>query len=414
MARLLALAAFMLNGKWRRDAVPVEPADGLVAVHREWSNRTRHVWQEASGKSVTILLVGRSLRRPGVSELKRQLESQGIDVGGFQFVCPQRSLSGVRGIFNGWRDSGGASRALRKIAKSSGARPDFATLVSVYFRLMLGAEYRAWCNTHSLCQRFCLFGHTGMGDTGRLDHALKQQGVETVHWLHGMCVGGNFFAYSTVAVCRNEFDRQLLERLGGYERVVVNPAGRPSTAEGGVGWAILTSWLHPHSAVYQEAGVGGELSLLRMIAEAASGMEQCVPRLVWKPHPVFERLPIEEQSAVRQEVSRLGMTEWPKSQPLNRIKEFEIAIATESTVVLDVLREGVLPLVARPTGSGDGTFGSALPEELLFESSEGIVAASNRIRDDAFRRILFNKAWESMRPDSGCLPDEFRLSVAPG
>lgn len=367
----------------------------LFAVHREWSNRTRHVWQQLSGRDAIVFLLGRPFLRPCISKLKRLLSQHGIDVEGIRFVAPYERGRLITRLSLGWREANTFLAVLREFIAQCGFSPDTRQTAGMIYRIMLGTAHAQWIKSQSSAESRCVFGHTGLGDSGRIDHALRAKGVETVHWFHGVSAGQNFYGYSSIALCKSGFDRTLTMRLGGYQRATYSPACVPELAEPRNGWLLLTNWLHPQNPSFRKHGPRDELLLLDQIARAGERAGLDARDVVWKPHPAFQSLSETVQNEVLSRLRVYGFSQWDKN---NNIKYFRIILCTVSTTIIDVLLSGQVPVIHTLQEFDQDSFVGVLPQALFVSTARDIESAARKMTDRNFRGSLFQQAWQAVLP----------------
>lgn len=306
----------------------------VAALHGEMANRTRHLIAAlaAEAPDAPVLLLGRP-----------QLSAAGL-------VSTFRA-AGLRGPLIRPYDLASAVQALPAILRRLGQgraalatadwRPPPRDLAAICFRMALGETSAAWTRRHvPQGHRTVIFGHTGVADSHLLERALQSQGARTVHWVHGVSLGLNFVGGSDLAYLQCGSDARWHQRLGGYRATLSLPAEPPKPATGGEGWLLLSNLVHPMNPDYRRHGVAGEAAVLEAVARAAGDA-----RKVWKPHPILASLPAEVRHAIEARAADLGFERWPADAPLSRARDFAVVVSTPSTVALDMLKLGVLPIL---------------------------------------------------------------------
>ncbi|MBX3479458.1 MAG: hypothetical protein KF842_03595 [Caulobacter sp.] len=390
-AALLGLAAWArtILTTPRGDPLPAN-ASLLAALHGELSNRTRHLIgllaREAPG--TPILLLGRpQLPLPA---LRQALAKEGLP--GASLVRPfdlAAALAAAPAILRRLNDGARATR-------QASWRPPPRELAAICFRMMLGETQAAWIRrTLGVGPRTVIFGHTGVADSHLLERALQARGARTIHWVHGVSLGLNFVAGSDLGLFQCGADARWHQALGGYGLAAALPLPAPDQATGGEGWLLLSNLVHPMNPRFRRDGVAGEAALLEQVAAAAAIAGQT--RLVWKPHPILRTLPAEVRDAIEARAAALGFSRWPhQGGDLARAKDFQLVLSTPSTVAIDMLRLGGLPLIV---GGEDLDPMSAIAQfPLRAGTIEEIAAAARRLSDPAERSDLFAQAWAAVAP----------------
>jgi len=365
----------------------------LVAAHGESTTRTRHVLAllptDAAGSAVMVL--GRP--RTSLAALARGWSERT----GAQGLRPFRPF--------------GVGAALRSLPRAIGlcvvgARliadqpfvPGFASQVAMAYRCFLGAAAARWWERSGIEAATVVYGHSGLADTTLLEEAQQAAGVRTVHAVHGVSGGVNFTARSDLGLFRCGFDARWHEALGGYRACRATVEARPTSTGGAAGLLFLSNHLHPMDPWYRAFGARDELAALAEVAAAAATLG--IPRdaVVWKPHPAFGSLPQAVQAEALERVASLGLRRWADGDSLAPAARFELVVTTRSTVALDLLRRGVLPIVLdlHPGDLGDAL--AAFP--LQAQDRAGIVATAVRLRDAAQRDALFDACWATVGPSA--------------
>ncbi|MDO9337784.1 MAG: hypothetical protein Q7T61_15425 [Caulobacter sp.] len=382
-AALLGIAA------WARTLLFTPPGDPLpdvpmvAAMHGEISNRTRHLIAAlASGRpDAPILLLGRpQLERAAFRQALSQAGVTGPLVRPFDMASALAALPAImRRLAEGARHVGAADW-----------RPAARDLAAICFRVMLGETHARWVARHApQGPRTVVFGHTGVADSHLLERALQARGARTVHWVHGVSLGLNFVAGSDLGLFQCGSDARWHQALGGYGQAASLPAEPPAPAAGGEGWLVLSNLVHPMNAEFRRHGVAGEAALLEAVAAAAGA-----GRKVWKPHPILDSLDPSVRQAIEARAAALGFSRWPAADGLARAAEFGVVVATPSTVALDVLKLGVLPVLFGGGGLDPASALAQLP--LKADSAAGLTAAA--ACQIAARADLFAAAWTAIAP----------------
>lgn len=394
-AAALGLAA------WARTILTTPAGDRLpdvpvvAALHGEIANRTRHLIAAlaAEAPETPILLLGRP--QLDCATLRQALTDAGLTG---PLVRPFDLASALAALPAIVRRLGEGARVLA----AAEWRPAPRDLAAICFRVMLGETHARWAASHVPAgPRTIVFGHTGVADSHLLERALQGGGAHTVHWVHGVSLGLNFVAGSSLGVFQCGSDARWHEVLGGYGATTSLPATAPTPATGGEGWLVLSNLVHPMNADYRRHGIAGEIALLEAVAAAAGDA-----RKVWKPHPILGSLGLDVRDGIETRAAALGFERWPsaadlvdqaaiaRAADLGRVADFEVVVSTPSTVALDALRLGVLPILY---GGADLDPASAVAQlPLKADTGDDLKAAAGRLAAD--RAALFKAAWTAIGP----------------
>lgn len=394
-AALLGLAA------WVRTLMTTPPGDPLpdtpvvAALHGEIANRTRHLIAAlaAEAPETPILLLGRpQLDR---ADLRRALSEAGLRG---PLVRPFDLPSALTALPAILRRLGEGARAVGV----ADWRPATRDLAAICFRVMLGESHARWAAGHvPTGPRTVVFGHTGVADSHLLERALQARGARTVHWVHGVSLGLNFVAGSDLGLFQCGADARWHEGLGGYGATASLPATAPTAVTGGDGWLVLSNLIHPMNADYRRHGIAGEIALLEAVAAAAGDA-----RKVWKPHPILGSLGLDVRDGIETRAAALGFERWPSAADLasaasiaaaadlGRVADFAVVVSTPSTVALDALRFGVLPILYGGSALDPASALAQLP--LKADTADGLKAAAEALSAD--RAALFRTAWAAIAP----------------
>ncbi|MDB5470621.1 MAG: hypothetical protein JWR84_2181 [Caulobacter sp.] len=379
-AALLGLAAWARTVLLTPSGGDVPDAPLVAALHGEVANRTRHLLAAVAHEApaAPVLLLGRPQLPP--AELRKAFFTAGVHG---RLIWPFDLLSAVRAL----------PAILRRLAEGRAVlaagdwRPARRDLAAICFRMALGETSAVWALRHvRRGPRTVVFGHTGVADSHLLERAIQRQGARTVHWVHGVSLGLNFVGGSNLGVFQCGSDARWHQALGGYDRTASLPAQAPEPAAGGKGWLVLSNLVHPMNAEYRRHGLAGETALLEAVAAAAGKAAR-----VWKPHPILNTLDPEVRAAIEARAAALGFTRWREGDDLGRARDFAVVVSTPSTVALDVLKLGVLPILY---GGGDLDPGSAIAQlPLKADSAAALEAAAKRLEAADFHAI-----WTAIAP----------------
>jgi hypothetical protein len=390
LAALASLAAYAL-ARGRSGEAPPPPRGGTAfALHGERSTRTQHLLKVlGEARPDCILVIGRL--RASTEEVRRDWASAGTEVPPlvhpFSLRAACRAVPAMlRLLAEGWRD-----------APERHYLPPLREHVAIAFRVLLGAAMRQWWKDHGFAPRTVLFGHTGTADVAQLESALQEDGVRTVHAVHGLATGPNFTGFSDEAWFRCGYDARQYAPLGGYGRCLVQEAAAPEPVRGSGGIYLLTNLAHPMNPAFVARGPEDEIALLRLVAEAARLACPEGQRMVWRPHPVLRRLPVEVRERVRAEARRLGFEEQDPAAPMAAsAAQARWVITSPSTTAVDLLSQGTLSIVVDLQQSAAGTATACFPG--CAAQAPALAAMMRELGDDAVYRARFLHTWDQVRP----------------
>jgi hypothetical protein len=320
------------------------PGEGWwLAVHGEWSNRTRHVLAAVAGSTPpsAILVLGRP--RSGLSAVAAEWSSR-LGIASLPMILRPWSLACVlQSVPAACAATAGAMR----ISASAPYLPSFSERVGMLYRTYLGLSSARWWHHQRPRPRRVVYGHTGNADTTPLELAQQGTGQQTWHIVHGISNGLNFTGRSSVAAFACAHDAHWHDRLGGYGRCLHFPALIPATVLGPSGLLLLTNYAHPMNVEYRASGTGAEEAVLHAVSSAARRIG--VSELAWRPHPALASLDKAEQDALRSVARTLGFLELPPEQDwLEVARRSRWVVTTASTVCIQLLEAGVVPVVLVP------------------------------------------------------------------
>lgn len=371
----------------------------LLAVHGEWSNRTKHVWH-ALVKSQAIppvIILGRP--RKAFSALRSEIFNRTeIAEKDLTLVWPFDGLSGLLALRSFFSVVLGGFRAINKLYEISGWEPVFRDLVSMSYRVFMGQTSRIWWNRQHVSVGRVIYGHTGNADTTLLERAQQESGARTIHLFHGVSSGHNFFGYSDVAICQNEHDTRLTRSLGGYKEVTCIKSPRPEVMSSGDGFLLLSNLLHPSNQYFQVHGPQGEFRLWRDVSAAVDriGLSRCA--VTWKPHPQFYSLADSVQCEVLDRLGEVGFSLWDKKKSYDNVVSYDVVLSTVSTTIIDLLRFGRAPMVYAWPPFDQALFASRTPPELLVSNIEEIEKAYHLLKNQQDHTRLFFQFWSELEP----------------
>jgi hypothetical protein len=292
----------------------------------------------------------------------------------------------------------GAVNAYRAAVSAEPLHCKLRTRISQLFRCGLGLACANWWSTYGLRDVRVVFGHTGTAETHLLERAIQSSGSETIHAVHGLSSGLNFATYSTAAVWRCGVDASWHERLGTCARDIFVPAELPLVEDRrGERDLLLTSLAHPMNIQYLLRGVAPEVELVEELCKLRQGRGL---GLRWRRHPAAERLPARELEVLKDAARRLQISEVGNDCELFAdVKMSRRVYCTASTTIVDVLRQGKVPIVVGDTRWASHLIFREVP--LLSERMRGTETSD----EDAGCDQRLKDVWRSLMPSAPLSPE---------
>ncbi len=377
----------------------------LMAVHGEWSNRTRHVLELLKDGSppLAILILG----RPHISlALLRDLWAHKLGGHTLPEMLRPWSVSTVVSTF--FRCARTAIEGIR-LTKDAPYLPGFREQVAMFWRAFLGEASAAWWHKQKVDPCRIVYGHTGNADTTLLELAQQAAGHSTTHIVHGISAGLNFTGRSSVAVFRCGHDTHWHSRLGGYGDCIFDSSTfseRAIPAEA-TGLLLLTSLAHPMYPGYRAFGLDEEKRALRLVAQAAKDVPD-VQGLMWKPHPAIASLSVTEQQELAELATSLGFLRIPAESDWRRAaSSARWIVTTASTAVVELIASGHLPtMIASDWVDSD----SALARYPCTARTAAELVDDYRHKQNPDKLMELRRvAWMSIQPASNiCIENSLR------
>lgn len=362
-------------------------AENLYVVFSGEAAHTRHIWREIDKNPVVappplVLVLGHT---PLEKRLRMQVEAKGGRV---------IHLMNASDLGTAVAALGRCSRELLRLHRC-GER-DLGIDLGTSFHVRTGA----WFLRGLMHDRFlrgvpianpkataAVFGLVAHADSRFADFALRQRGVQTFHWLHGIVEDGlHYRADSSVCLCQNEVDAELRRRHGAYGSCRVYPKAASETLPEETdhtarapssGALVITNLIHPDNR-FADYGAATTLEeLLRMTADYSRGME--ITSFTWRPHPKESTAP--DFDRFKQLAIDLGFRVDNSTHLGDQIKSHCQVISTFSGSIGDVAEAGAIPAIfAGLPYETDGHWGR-LPEALKFRSAAELAAVFARLTD---------------------------------
>lgn len=371
------------------------PEDALlIAVHGEVTNRTRHVLRMAagSGRPVVALILGRPCA--DLSEIRAQFAEQGLEDA--VLLRPLDLSAGLRSLPRALRRAqAGMASMLR-----TGFAPTWEDEIGILYRILLGETHASWWKALERRGGIVYYGYTGTADVDALERAQQEDGVFTVHCVHGVCDGRNFTGHSSLAVFQCAHDAQVNAGFGTYGLTASLPVRRPRPWIRGAGdWLILTNFVHPTNPFAGQGAEAYEREVIEAVAWAADQLGWPPSRVTWRPHPAFWRMPRSMTAPLLARAEKLGLRVSRAGEPMPDLRDASVVISVASTTVLDALQVGVLPIIYAPQPLSPDVLYAVLPG--LARTRAELVAAITVLDDPGRAEDRYQQTHEIAGPGSG-------------
>lgn len=376
-----------------RSALP-ETAGRWALLHGESSTRTRHLLARITAQAFdAVFVLGRP--RAGLRRLRATLRA------GAPAELPPIMLAGSLPTALGGMASALAT-AWRSLPEADAAPVPLPLreLGAIAFRIAWGrTQARAW-------QRLgppggeAWFGHTGTADVDALEQAMRAKGTRTLHVVHGLSTGLPFIARSDVGWFQCASDARWHASLGGYGACLAPDAGKPPLAVPGDSLLVVGNLAHPMNPAGPDAAVRAEAEVLL----AARGAAGAAVTGLWRPHPAFATLPGEARDWLRRQAAAAGFEEAPPGPLAHCLARARWIVCTPSTMLVDLLRAGQVPVLWTPPGLAPESAPECHP--LRARDVAGLAAAFAMLDDGAGRASLQDQAWRALGPSRPPRPGE--------
>jgi len=388
-----ALAAYVLRMALAdRPAQPPGSSDAgiALALHGEWTTRTRHLVGLEGLPVAFVVMLGRLKASPRAIADEWRSRTGRLTPPWVNPVSGRAALGAIPAVLALVREGFSS-------APAHGLPIAFREQVAMAFRVMLGAVQFRWWLHRGPGVATVLFGHTGNADTDALERAMQSRGVRCVHVVHGLAAGANFAGFSDVAFFRAGFDARMYGELRQYGACEVIAAQRPALRRGPRGLFLLTNLAHPMNPRFALHGPTDEIGLLEEVARIAPGLGAGARPMLWRPHPVIDQLPEAVSGAIRRRSRELAFEEAPRSEDASRAAaDARWVFSSPSTVCVDLLAKGVLTVVRDPQRTLADSSMNCFPG--ASDSGEALEALLARLDADAAYAEAFQRTWEQVAP----------------
>ena len=363
----------------------------MLAVHGECSNRTRSLLPPhfSAQRDIAYLIVGRP--REKLRSLRAKLGLDAVD-GDSRVLRPASRLAALRSMPD----------SCNQIAKGWWLMADVPVLPSckdlsgMVYRMIQGQCYRHFWAESGLRPRVVVYAHTGTADTTALEISQQSLGARTIHLVHGISPGWNFTGLSDLAAFQCGHDAAWHRSLPAYGSTTWLQAKPPAANTAGSGWVLLSNYVHPANGLPPSIALSRELALIGMVSEAArlAGVEpECV---TWKPHPAFDQADRATRRTVLNSVKQAGFNTWPPGSSIADIARFRLVLTTPSTIALDALRLGKVPIIVHSAPLQPDTVIGALPAKA--GNAWELARLVGQLSRDELWRDMFVLSWRRAKP----------------
>ncbi len=365
----------------------------LLAVHGEWSNRTRHLVSRIHKdlQPDAIIVLGRP--KAPMADVARRWQQELPSVLP-PLLVPHSWLAFLRvtPAFPGLLARGFS------YLRNAPLRPPLREHAALTFRVILGSVQQQWWRLHGGQGAEVLFGHTGLGDTTQLELQMQRQNCSTTHVIHGICTGPNFVGFSNRAIFQCGADADQYSALSHYGYCEAPQAKQPKWSRGSQGVLLLTNLAHPMNPGYQQHGIVDELAVMDMAVDLVKRLGADVQSMYWRPHPLMSTLRPAEQQILRDRAVALGLKEVYAAQDwLALATRMRWVFTTPSSVLVELLRHGCLPLLLDPQDSVHDGVASLLPLRCK-KANEDCKRSLDKMDSDYDFQALQVAAWNAVRP----------------
>jgi hypothetical protein len=260
-----------------------------------------------------------------------------------------------------------------------------------------GAGAGCWWEDQTATPGFVIYGQSGLADTSMLEAAQQNGGCRTVHWVHGLSGGWNFAGNSSLGLFKCGHDADLHSGLPEYGETDFLALPKPAFRVGsGEKWLLLTNYAHPSNPFHTHGSTDLEIGIVRMAAEAAAKADVSPTDLIWRPHPAFWSLSEAVRGRILKSVSDTGVRMPDRQDEAPRYGDFRTILCTLSTVAIDILTDGILPVIVTPHAIDAESAYAGFPFRAA--NSGQIADAVESLSDPVLAASSFEQAWLRIRP----------------
>lgn len=363
----------------------------VIAVHGEDSNRTRHVLALLGDgdEKVRVIVLGRP--RASLARLRKAWASawrndaleleRPHDIAAAIAAAPTIRASLVLGT---------------SLISGLPWLPGIAALSGTIYRECMGLVSAQWWQAAPSLGGSIIYGHTGLADTTHLELAQQASGCVTIHAVHGLSDGLNFVGRSNVAVFRCKHDAQWHERLGGYGKCQSVAMAQPAYMHGGGRLLLLSNYLHPMSLWFRMHGARDEIRALDEVSRAVELSSLGWSALVWRPHPVFSVHSVGLRGLVLAAAEHRGFYKWTEAEGSADGSQPAQVVCTPSSVAMDVMMAGSMPLVLDLQGMNPSCAIRRLP--FVAVNAAELASCLVTAADPTHGEHAFAAAWRDIGP----------------
>ena len=253
-------------------------------------------------------------------------------------------------------------------------------------RGLVHAHWLRAANLTSARQTLGIFGLIAHADSRLVDLVLRQRGVTTVHWLHGIVEDSlHYRANATVCLCQTPGDAALRTQHGNYQSCIAPPRPAesaltpPAISPPGEGLLVVTNLIHPDNRFIRAGAPEALAKLLQLVADHA-GRKKITP-LTWRPHP--RESASAEFSRFKDMAEQLGYQVDNSIPMAEQVRVHRLVLTTFSGSIGDVAAAGRVPLVYAGLPYEKTGHWSMLPTGLAFSTESELEAGETYLANTA-------------------------------
>ena len=365
----------------------------MVGVNGEVSNRTKHILSLIEPNYIGPLLITGQIRK-STKEIKSIFGNYKSELSDIEALYPLDIRAVIGSLLSKFSYLLSQQKNFDKIIIDV----PFWEKVKINIRFFQGYAHQLWWGAVLPNVDKVIFGHTGLSDCSLLEKEMQKSETKTCHYVHGVSHGWNFAGVSDFGVFVCGHDAKLGKLLPAYGEAFHIKKHQPDFIEAGEKWALMTSYSHPMNPLYQDQGVSVDIEIIRDVVRGLAQRNISVQEIVWRPHPVIHSLPEPDKAALYRAVAELGLSTWPDKQPYDSLKDFAGIITTPSTVAIDCLNFGKLPIIyAREPLDRESLyrqFTTYVEGDYSFDKCLEEISLKSR------KQKLFKQSWEAINPSA--------------
>ena len=378
--------------RYRSDSDGFKPTEPVFAVHGERSNRTKHVIAAANEfENPTVLLLGRPKARRKSLNLPEHIRMvRPIDF--------RSTLQGIRPAIRHLRQG-------RQVVETTGISLSFKELVAIGFRVFQGHAHQAWVARHVKKPIHVVMGHTGLADTSLLEKSVQAKGGRTTHFVHGASVGWKFAGLSSQAIWTSATDAKAHAKLFGYEQCLALPDTPSAPAPVSKNLVVFTNYLHPSHPSHPKDSLAAELALIQLIASARDAQRDRFGEILWVLHPAHAQIDGSIVAQAKRSLEDAGISLLSSAEASQSILQTHMVLTTPSTIALDALRSGRVPIILKTYPERSDSVSMAFPH--VVEDAQGLRDALEELQNEARHSELLQALQKEIGPSRTPRPSDW-------